>query len=61
MLGLLIVACATAPSVSAQHDFDAYSGNPIDDTAIDGTIGIEWDNAGNYTDVTISPHGTAEI
>jgi hypothetical protein len=61
MLGLLITACATMTPVSAQHDFDAFLGNPIDDNEIDGTIGSEWDDAGNYTSVAISPQGTAEI
>jgi hypothetical protein len=61
MLGLLIAACATITPVSAQHDFDAFLGNPIDDNEIDGTIGSEWDDAGNYTSVAISPQGTAEI
>ena len=61
MLGFLVIACATITPVSAQHDFDAFSGNPIGDTAIDGAIGSEWDDAGNYTDVAISPQGTAEI
>jgi hypothetical protein len=61
MLPLLIAACATITPVSAQQDFDAYSGNAIDDAAIDGAIGSEWDDAGSYTDVGISPQGTAEI
>lgn len=61
MLGFLVTACATITPVSAQHDFDAFSGNSIDDTAIDGAIGSEWDDAGSYTDITISPQGTAEI
>ena len=61
ILGFLIAACATMPPVSAQYDFDAFLGNPIDDTAIDGTIGSEWEDAGNYTNVAISPQGTAEI
>lgn len=60
-LGLLIIACATIIPVFAQQDFDAFSGNPIDDSAIDGTIGSEWDDASSYTDVAISPQGTAEI
>jgi hypothetical protein len=61
MLGLLIAAGTTTPPVSAQHDFDAFLGNTIEDTAIDGAIGSEWDDAGNYTSVAISPQGTAEI
>jgi len=61
MLGFLITACATMTPVSAQHDFDAFSGNPISNNEIDGAIGSEWDDAGNYTGVGISPQGTAEI
>lgn len=61
MLGLLITACATITPVSAQQDFNAFSGNPIDDAAIDGAIGSEWDDAGNYASVAISPQGTADI
>ena len=60
-LGLLITACAVITPVSAQHDFNAFLGNPIDDNEIDGAIGIEWDDTGNYTNVSISPQGTAEI
>jgi len=61
MLGLLITACTTMTPVSAQHDFDAFLGNAIDDNEIDGAIGSEWADAGNYTNVAISPQGTAEI
>ena len=61
MLPLLIAACATITPVSAQQDFDAYSGAAIDNSAIDGTIGSEWDDAGSYTNVAISPQGTADI
>jgi hypothetical protein len=61
MLTLLIAACATTTPVSAQQDFNAYSGTTIDNSAIDGTIGSEWDDAGSYTNVAISPQGTADI
>jgi hypothetical protein len=60
-LGLLIPACATIIPVSAQQDFSAFLGNTIEDTAIDGTIGSEWDDAGNYANVAINPRGTAEV
>jgi hypothetical protein len=59
-MGFLITACATT-SVSAQQDFDAFLGSTIEDAAIDGTIGSEWDDAGNYANVVISPRGTAEV
>lgn len=55
MLPLLIAACIAVAPVFAQHDFDAYLGNAIDDATIDGAIGSEWDDAGSYTDVAISP------
>ena len=61
LLGFLVTACATITAVSAQHDFDAFLGNTISDNDIDGAIGSEWDDAGNYTDVAIDPQGTAEV
>jgi hypothetical protein len=61
LLGFMIAACAVVTPVSAQYDFEAFLGNTISDSEIDGNIGSEWDDAGNYTDVAISPQGTAEI
>jgi hypothetical protein len=61
LLGFLITACATMPPVYAQHDFDAFLGNTISDNDIDGAIGSEWDDAGNYTNIAIDPQGTAEV
>jgi len=61
ILALLITSCATIKPVSAQYDFNAFLGNSIADTEIDGAIGSEWDDAGNYTNVAINPQGTAEI
>lgn len=60
-LALLITSCTAIKPVSAQYDFNAFLGNSIADTEIDGTIGSEWNDAGNYTNVAISPQGTAEI
>ena len=60
-LGLLITAYVAVTPVSAQQDFNAFSGNPIDDAAIDGAIGSEWDDAGSYTGVAISPQGIADV
>jgi hypothetical protein len=60
-LGFLITACATITPVSAQQDFNAFLGSAIDDEAIDGTIGSEWDDAGNYANVAVNPQGTAEV
>jgi len=42
-------------------DFNAYRGLAIPDASIDGTIGTEWDDAGQYTNVAIDPSGTADI
>ena len=61
LLGFLIVTCAATCPVLAQQDFTAFFANPIDNTEIDGVIGSEWNGAGIYTDVDISPQGTAEI
>lgn len=56
-----ITAYITVFPVYAQVDFDAFLGNPIPDEEIDGTIGNEWNDAGNYTGVAIDPPATAEI
>lgn len=61
MLELLIIACATIISVSAQQDFSAFLGNTIEDAAIDGTIGSEWDDASSYNNIALNPLGTAEV
>ncbi len=61
VLALLITLCATIKPVSAQYDFNAFLGNSIADIEIDGAIGSEWEDAGNYTNVAINPQGTAEI
>jgi hypothetical protein len=42
-------------------DLVAQKGTAIADTAIDGTIGTEWDDAQNYEGVSITPSGTATI
>jgi hypothetical protein len=41
MMAILMAACVAITSVSAQHDFDAFSGTQIDDASIDGAIGSE--------------------
>lgn len=58
---LLATAYVTVKPVYAQPDFNAYLGNTISDGEIDGVIGSEWDDAGNYPDTAIEPQGTAEI
>ena len=61
MIVVLVTAYATVEPVYAQSDFDAFLGSPIPDEEIDGVIGSEWNDAGNYPDITIEPQGTAEI
>ncbi len=47
--------------IYAQFDFDSFMGSSISDVEIDGVIGSEWDDAGNYPSTSIEPTGTAEI
>ncbi len=61
MVTVLVTTYLTVIPVYAQSDFNAYLGNSIPDGEIDGVIGSEWDDAGNYPDTAIEPQGTAEI
>ena len=61
MVAILATAYVTVEPVCAQFDFDAFFGNQISDEEIDGVIGSEWDDAGNYPDIAIEPQGTAEV
>lgn len=62
VLGTLLTISTIITPVFAQTSYlDAYKGDPIPDDQIDGTIGTEWDDAGDYTDVSIDPQGTAEV
>ena len=45
----------------AQTDCNAYHGNPIPDSEIDGVIGTEWNDAGYVTKIQIDPQGLAEL
>lgn len=58
---LAVAVCFGARLVYAQFDFNAYLGESIMDKEIDGAIGNEWDDAGNYSDTDIDPHGKANI
>jgi hypothetical protein len=58
---VLVTTFVAVEPVCAQVDFDAFLGNPISDEEIDGVIGSEWDDAGNYAGVAIEPQGTAEV
>lgn len=65
MLVSLLMAAYKGP-VSAQIvDFNAYRGATIPDSYIDGTIGPEWEDAGEYVDVALDPmmppYGVADI
>jgi len=42
-------------------DLEAIKGAAIADSAIDGTIGTEWNDAKHYTSIPIDPSGSAEI
>jgi hypothetical protein len=48
-------------SSAAEEDCDAFYGSSIPDDKIDGTIGPEWDDAGTFTNVPISPFGIATL
>lgn len=60
-VSLLAIAYVTVEPVYAQADFNAYLGSTISDGEIDGIIGSEWDDAGNFPGTAIEPQGTAEI
>ncbi len=61
ILIFLVSTCITISFVYAQHDFEAVLGDPIAESDIDGTIGVEWNDASSYTNVIISPQRTAEL
>ena len=58
---LLTVVFLSVSQVSAQSDFEAFLGQPVADYDIDGIIGSEWADAGNYGDVAFNPTGTGEL
>lgn len=58
---ILMIAWVPVRTVYAQFDFNAFLGNTIMDEEIDGIIGSEWDDAGNYQNISIEPQTTAEI
>jgi hypothetical protein len=57
---VLILVLFVVP-INAQFDFDCYLSSSIADEEIDGVIGSEWDDAGNYSSISIEPTGTAEV
>jgi hypothetical protein len=61
LTGLLLVTFAMAGLAFAQQDCEAFRGSPIPDSQIDGIIGSEWDDAGSFTNVAISPWGVAHL
>jgi hypothetical protein len=59
---LVFLIIAPTNLVSAQKtDFVAVRGASIPDNQIDGNIGVEWNDASSYTDVSIAPHGVAHV
>jgi hypothetical protein len=60
ILVVTLLAISIIP-IYAQFDFDSFLGSSISDVEIDGVIGSEWDDAGNYPNIAIEPTGTAEI
>jgi hypothetical protein len=60
VLTVTIIVASINP-IYAQFDFDSFLGSSISDGEIDGVIGSEWDDAGNYPSTTIEPTGTAKI
>ena len=61
IIAIMIVVCITVLPAHAQVDFDAFLGNPIPAEEIDGTLGSEWNDAGNYSEVAIDPPASAQI
>ncbi len=57
----LVGTIASAGLVAAQTDLNAFSGNTIADSQIDGAIGSEWNDAGKHSNTPINPSGTAEV
>ncbi len=58
---IMIILVAYIIPIYAQFDLDSFLGSSISEEEIDGVIGGEWDDAGNYPNITIEPNGTAEI
>ncbi|MFB3887923.1 MAG: hypothetical protein ACE14S_00405 [Candidatus Bathyarchaeia archaeon] len=61
VVGLLLASLVSVSLVCAQEDCQAFRGNSIPDSQIDGVIGSEWDDAGSFTNVAISPWGIAHL
>jgi hypothetical protein len=62
VISLVFLIIAPANLVGAQQtDFVAVRGASIPDNQIDGNIGVEWNDASSYTDVSIAPHGIAHV
>ena len=61
VIAVVTIFAALIVPAYAQADFDAFMGNSIPDIEIDGNIGSEWDDAGNYPNSQMEPTGIAEI
>ncbi len=60
-LPLFFVMVAYVSTAIAQPELNAYFGVPIEDSQIDGIIGEEWSDAGNFSGITINPQGSSNI
>ena len=64
MLGFLLTAAASIKPVNAQTDLNAFLGEAIPDSQIDGNIGSEWSDADKHAgdqELPISPQGHADM
>lgn len=60
MAFLFAIIMHVSPAM-AQAELNAYFGTAIEDSQIDGVIGDEWSDAGNFTGVKINPQGSSNI
>lgn len=59
--GPLVVNVNVIIGGTATADLVAQKGAAIADASIDGTLGTEWNDAKSYTNIPITPSGTASI
>jgi len=59
--GVLVINVNVIIAGAGGADLIAQKGAAIDDASIDGTIGTEWNDAKSYTNVPITPSGTASV
>jgi len=61
LLLIIFVLFSSSAFVSAQSELNMVLGNSITNQDIDGVIGAEWEDVTSYTNIEISPVGTAQI